>query len=84
MTALLKFHVSKKNRFIPNIYRKGYMAICVLYFFYSILKTYLQIKICTLSKRVSVQVHGEDYNLANLRDIEEDVENMPEVEDVEK
>ena len=60
------------------------MAICVLYFFYSILKTYLQIKICTLSKRVSVQKHGEDYNLANLHDTEEDVENPPEADDVEK
>ena len=60
------------------------MAYLVLDFFYSILKTYLQIKICTISKRVSVQKHGEDYNLANLRDTEEDVENISEVEDVEK
>ena len=43
-----------------------------------------QIKICTLSKRVSVQVHGEDYNLANFRETEEDVENMTEAENVEK
>ena len=65
-------------------FRKGCVAYLVLDFFYSILKTYLQIKICTLSKRVSVQKHGEDYNLANLRDTEEDVENISEVEDVEK
>ena len=65
-------------------FRKGCVAYLVLDFFYSILKTYLQIKICTISKRVSVQKHGEDYNLANLRDTEEDFENISEVEDVEK
>ena len=65
-------------------FRKGCMAYFVLDFFYSILKTYLQIKICTLSKRVSVQEHGEDYNLAKLRETEEDVENMTEAENVEK
>ena len=56
------------------------MAVVVVYFFYSIFKTYLQIKICILSKRVSVQEHRQEYSLANLREDDEKREN----EDVEK
>ena len=58
------------------------MAYLILGFFYTIFKTYLQIKICILSKRVSVQEHRQEYSLADLRETED--HEKRETEDVEK